>query len=754
MASGRSLTEDRQWLTCYTSLFTGSLEAGCTPIDAAVLVAELYLDAKPRQRGKRKSTSAERDAAFWSSGFLMNLPAEAWHTESLVLALTRYMSQERMSNLALLERIAAVAPEALRRAIRYSGLVLRQHSLRCKEIDRIAAIAPAELGEIVRVLDVFARAYHERLADVGILKQRLAELKPLDLLVYASLFAFEHLVPRDVLLPDQPVDLDANTQYVWDAINDLLIWKIRAAGEHSLRLTESTIAKSLAEHLMPFLFPSYSESPPRDDLYGAFRQLLAAQIELNSFISRSAEAFSYDDSITFVQRGDRLEILELDPVAHAAWERNGERLASLEHYWVNRALDAFATSDMATAIIGKPENHEANRFAYIMAIRTLLRLTEVYGLSESVTTPSGLRVDLFQALLSMELMSVFFSSEFILPYIQYLSETGNAHLALGQLAFDGLMQPGSHNRFPLTWSDRAEKIANITSWTVSKDCPHGNPKAAEAILDFWTSDWTAMASKPHQGESEHRPELFECPILKMGRYLFQLPWVVGIQNISSAAINNLRRIGARRKEARDETRRIENRLAERLGETGFRVQLNYLPGRTAEMDPGEVDIICARDGQVLVLEIKSTFLRCSKREVWLHGTTTLRKAGFQLYRKLQAVKNGLTTDAGLLAALGLEPDPMPPSVRGWIVDTSIEHDHERFNGFLKVSLEEILIALRDDRHLLNSCGEVLKDTRVQAGRCCTADCEKPSTLYPDGFNATRFFEVIESAAIWDDVGTC
>lgn len=754
MASGRLLTEERQWLICYTSLFSRSLEAGYTPIDAAVLVAELYLDAKPRLREKRKITSAERDAAFWSSGFLMNLPAEAWHTESLVLALTRYMSQERMSNMALLEHIAAVAPEALRRAIRYSGLVLRQDSMRCKEIDRLAAIAPAELGEIVRVLDVFDRAYQERLADVLILKRRLAELKPLDLLVYASLFAFEHLVPRDVLLAGKPVDLDANTQSVWDAINDLLIWKIGAAGEHSSRLTESTIAKSLAEHLIPFLFPSHSESPPREDLYEAFRQLLAAQIELNSFISRSAEAFSYNDSIAFVRRGDRLEIVELDPVAHAAWGRNGEKLARLDHYWVNRAVEAFATSDMATAMIGKPENQAANRFAYIMAIRTLLRLTEVYGLSESVTTPSGLRVDLFQALLSLELMSVFFSSEFILPYIQYLDETGNAHLALGQLAFDGLMQPGSHNRFPLTWSDRAEKIANITSWTVSKDCPHGNPKAAEAILDFWTSDWTAMASRPHCGDSDRHPELFECPILKMGRYLFQLPWVIAIQNRSSAAINNLRRIGARRREARNETRRIEGRLAERLGERGFRVQLNYLPTRTSEMDPGEVDIICARDGQVLVLEIKSTFLRRSQRDAWLHRTTTLRKAGFQLYRKVQAVKNGLTTDAGLLAALGLEPDLMPPPVRGWIVDTSIEHDHERFNGFLKVSLEELLIALRDDRHLLNVYGGVSKGTRVQAGGCCIADCKKSSTLYPAGFNATRFFEVIESAAIWDDAGTC
>ena len=56
---------------------------------------------------------------------------------------------------------------------------------------------------------------------------------------------------------------------------------------------------------------------------------------------------------------------------------------------------------------------EANRFAYIKAMRTQLQLTEVYGLSESVTTESGLSADLFQAVLSLELMSIFFQIEYL-----------------------------------------------------------------------------------------------------------------------------------------------------------------------------------------------------------------------------------------------------------------------------------------------------------------------------------------------------
>jgi len=173
------------------------------------------------------------------------------------------------------------------------------------------------------------------------------------------------------------------------------------------------------------------------------------------------------------------------------------------------------------------------------------------------------------------------------------------------------------------------------------------------------------------------------------------------------------------------------------------------PSRGEVDDPGEVDLICARDGQVLVLEIKSTFLRRSQKDAWRHGTTTLRKAGLQLRRKVRAIEHAITTDADLVSTLGIETDAMPLPLRGWIVDTSIEHDHERFNGFLKVSLEEVLIALRDDRHLLNDPEGLLSGTWMEAIHNDVAATHKSPTLYPDGFTLSRFVEVIVSEAVWD-----
>ncbi len=731
----------------YDKMYEGLIESDESRKVAVEVVVEAYLDGKPSNRGKKKITQAERDAAFWSSGFVNDAPAELWRSDILTLALTRYLRQARVANMELLGRIALLAPDVVSRAVRHSGLVLLPHSPRRAELDRIAGSSP-EIAELCQVLDIFDHAHRERVAAVDKWKAALKELSPVDLLIYASLYAFEHLVPRRFDMPTMAEGADAWMQEAWDAINDLLIWKLKTS-EASVNLKEADIGPSLAKHLSPFLFSSPSGQVPRHDLLAAFGTLIDAQIELNSFVSQSADAFSYDDGIQFVRHDERLEIEELDPTAIAAWRRNGSKLARLHGYWFYRAMDEFVSSDMARRQIGRPENHEANRLAYTRAMRTQLQLTEVYGVDEMVITDSGARVNLFQALLSLELMSAFFQRDFLESFVQNLKESGHWVVALGQLALNGLMD-GNQNRFPLTWSDREAKIANIFGWTVNADSPQGSPLVAAAILDFWTSDWVALSERLRKSESGLHPELIERPILKLGNLLIQLPWLVGLQNNSTAAINNLRRLGARRGEAGCETRRIEERLGRLFDAQGFRVVLNWHPPAESYPGAGEVDLICARDGIVLVMEIKSTFLRRSQRDAWLHATTTLRKAGQQVSRKVSAVRRALAEEVELASSLGIDNLAAPLAMHGWVVDTSIEHDHQRFGGFLKVSLEEVLIALRDDRHLLNDPDGIISGRHRDIASEKMNDARQQMTLYPEGFSAARFIEVIENESVWDE----
>ena len=721
------------------------------PLPVAVeRVASAYLDGKPLPVGKKKLTKKERDSLFWASDVMKGCPADAWGAEAMSLALARYLGQEPVAADGLVARVARDAPDALNRAVRYSGLALNPHSPRRVELEQAAAEGEA-VAELCRVLDLFALAHRERVAAVEALQARLAELSVFDLLIYASLYAFDVLVPRDfkvkALAPPSRVDLEL----AWDALSDLLAWKLAGASTSSLKLTDDIIGRSVARHLRPILFESgTANSSEAVRNLRAFHALMDAQIELNEFTARSADAFCYDDGIRFERRGDRLEIAEVDPAARAAWQNDGRKLERLHGYWFHRAMDTYVeqvASDPAKWAIGRPENSEGNRLAWIRALQAQLRLREAYGVADEVTSASGDTVDLFRGLLSLNLMSVFFQRDFLAAFADRLDASGNWIVALRRLTMDGLRE-GFQNRLPLTWSDRDSKVANITGWTVTASEPKDNPRMASAILDFWTYDMVAMAERLQRNEPGLQPHLFERPVLKFGATLVQLPWIVGLQNNSSAAINNLRRLGARRGQARDEAQRIEAGLAQLFETRGFKTLLNWKPLRDVD-DPGEVDLIATLDGHLFVIEVKSTFMRRSQRDAWLHATTTLRKAGDQLRRKVEAVSLAIASNPELRALLDLTEDRVLTRQHGWIADTSIEYDHQRFAGFLKVSVEELLIALRDDRHLLNDPNGLLAGEYV-ADQSREADASRSAwTLYPDGFGAERFIEVIETGAVWD-----
>lgn len=125
---------DRQLAKC--------LAAGASAADATEAVLRSYVDGTPKFRGKQKLSRAALDAAFWSSAMLSQLADEWWTSELMVLALTRYLAQERTACPEAVKRFSACAPRALTRAVRYSSLVLRPQSARRTELDQAAGTDP------------------------------------------------------------------------------------------------------------------------------------------------------------------------------------------------------------------------------------------------------------------------------------------------------------------------------------------------------------------------------------------------------------------------------------------------------------------------------------------------------------------------------------------------------------------------------------------------------------------------------------
>ena len=107
----------------YDELFDRLSVRPSTPL-AVESVAEAYLDGKPQVLRKKRTTRRERDRLFWSSRPVIECPSDSWNSEVMVLALARYLGQEPVAAAGLVSRVAKVAPAALVRAVRYSGLVL------------------------------------------------------------------------------------------------------------------------------------------------------------------------------------------------------------------------------------------------------------------------------------------------------------------------------------------------------------------------------------------------------------------------------------------------------------------------------------------------------------------------------------------------------------------------------------------------------------------------------------------------------
>ena len=240
-------------LNTYDAAHERNCASGKSKDEAALTVVEDYLDGKPRLRGKKKVSKAERDEAFWSSAFANALPSETWRTEPFTLALVRYFSQERVANQRLLSRIARTLPDTLCYAVRRSGLVLRPDSPRRAELNEFGGLA-SEIAELCRVLEIFETAHHERIAALELSRACLASLTPFELLIHASLYAFQVLVPQrmGVAVPSEG-DEQPTEQEFWDAINELLIWKLATAPEAALSVTQEDVAASIAAHLSPIL---------------------------------------------------------------------------------------------------------------------------------------------------------------------------------------------------------------------------------------------------------------------------------------------------------------------------------------------------------------------------------------------------------------------------------------------------------------------------------------------------------------------
>jgi hypothetical protein len=704
-----------QCLQHYLAVFSYQREL-TNDIEAMDECIHHFLDQRPAKKGLSWFDRASGLAAapFWREAHIVKA------SKLSTLALSRILGHEDAISIELLEHLAENAPDTLRWAIRYSKLFTRSDSLLWKSLRQ--KVKGDEWRIFIGVCDRLLEQFEPFDQLINTAEKRLAHLSLIETLSYLSILAYEQLIPGD------PTNSEANE---WHVYNRVISNKLETCSHSDFNLNETLLGQSLKRHLLPIIFPSPVVTQECRDNLEAFAVLITATKERMDY-EDSINWFCFDPECRYQLKPGSPVIYNETENGQRAWQRTERKFQALWNYWMNRGIIEFIERGMAEIQIGSAENHELNAQAYIKAIRSELHLQEIFGLDDEIALPGGLRTKLFQALLSIELHSVFFQSAYVQPFQNYYADCGVVAQALSRLAFHGAVE--GENRFPMTWAEEEAKIRRTVGWTVCDEYPKGSSLAAKAILNFWTSDLRELSNNLKEQPKIPLPTLYERPFYKIGRYNFQFPWVVAQQNNLTAAVNNLRRIGARRSGQLSETRRIELRLANLLRSCGFAVEVGYQPERIEQDDSGEVDLICYCNGLILLLEVKSSYIRSTRHEVWLHQTNTLRKAARQLKRKKPAVMDALARDDQLRTRLGFTDVKVVEPFHAWIIDTSIECDQQLIDGFLVVSLEALQVILRDERHLL-----------LPADKLPEAMNDK---LFPDGFSPKRFIEVVETGEVW------
>jgi Holliday junction resolvase-like predicted endonuclease len=688
-----------------------------------------YLDGKPVIKGL---TSLDRSTALWGCSFWLTVPKKCYESNTVALSLARAI-HFGLLDIPPLERIIRLCPEILKRAVRYSQVFLKPKSPQWINILKLSSNSSNDVKTFLKACDCLRKKLIVYDEIIEKLKAQLADLTIFEFLLYGSLFTFQNLASENFEKSVSDEEKYRKFQYISDNLNYLLQWKLTTRPENDFRLNERFLSKSLKNHLFPLIHPT--ERPPAFCIrnLNKFNSLMKAVADRSNYWNRTIIQFCFDDDYLYRFEGDQLTLYPADLSAESEWDKNGKKLKILQRYWFNRSLVEYAISELDDIPFGLPENNAANREAYIKATQVYLKLIEIYGLNEEVEVDNGIRVDLFKTLHSLELMTAFFKTCYIDPFIDYYHSTGNWLNALGQLLIAGIAE--GENRFPLTWAEPAEKAKRIKSWTVSDAHPQGDIKEAEAILSFWTNDLYSVAVHLKKHPNMPVPEFHERPILQLGSYGFQLPWLMALQNNSTAAVNNLRRIGCRRIGRNDETHRIEHRLGELFKNKNFNVVTGYQPTKSHDADSGEIDLICHLEKHIFLIEVKSTYIRKTLQDAWIYYTTTLRKAARQLRRKRKALLSEIEKNGELRTDLCISGQAKDIVLHSWIVDTSIEYDQTVIDGFLKVSLEGLTVILRNERYLLK---DLLREN----------DNLSRDNLFEHGFSAKRFAKIVEEGRVW------
>lgn len=613
---------------------------------------------------------------FFQSSFIQNLTKSNLQDDDWQWALSQYF---RFGNIDenLLKFFLDLDEENTVFSVRLSGIINNPEHSSWNSIKN-QKTSYQKLNDFIEVVDCLNQQYQE-LQDNFLTIKKKWQWTHIDTIIFSSLYLYEIVLTQDdyyeIKIPYLGNQLVIK-ETVFIALNDIITQSYRDRRP----LKDKTFLFFLRDKLSPFLF-SENIDEKRMREYDDFKNIIAEKIKIINFQEAIIDNLSYEKNIDFYTDNGEVKLSLHN--SHSSYDFYREKFMVLQLYWKWRGIQLYKNNkdfdieqDARFQMLNKGENFYINLEAYLDTQSAIMLLKEIYGIETIIINNNKYEVfdTLFAIIMQQKFHQYYFAQEFL-----YKLYNTNSHPfeILGEMCLLGLRK--GKNRFPFYFINKQDKIKGISSLIIEGSNRSKIRKMTD-IMDFWSIN----LNEPNQDS------YVEKPLYQLDNWIIEFPQRVSQQNIYGAIINYLRRLHKNRETLKDETSTMEKSLAELFIHYNFKVFYQYLPN---DNSVGEIDLIVSDNNTVLVIELKSTYIKTSPKESYHYENFTLKKASYQLDKKLKYVKDNFQEF--------IDKPFNEIKFYSWIVDTTLESDHKYFNQHLKVSLEELVIYLKGHQNFIN-----------------------------------------------------
>ncbi|ENX02753.1 hypothetical protein F900_01201 [Acinetobacter modestus] len=646
----------------FDSLFT---EFG-TRIALEKIVEDLLYKSSQPKVGVFKS----KFDMFWQSDFINLITSTDASNENYILALSQYI-RFSIADKNICINYIKLDIESFILAVRYSGVILKPEHyswVLLKEISK--GMSVDRLCEFIQTVEYLQQQYKYRLEDYENIKNKL-NIGQVTAMIFSSLYAYEYLIPHKEAIACIPYQYDENEDNSPETIWKVFDETVKSSKKNTKKITEKSLGLALKFKMMPFITGENMTLELKHQ-YEDFKKLIAIKVELINYKRNVLESYSFDSKVNYLLENSGLNYRNAKEKDN--WSKKHTLLLN---YWFIFGSKKLFKSDYIYRVLSTGENLEANVIALSKVFGVKEQLNQIYGINS--LNIDGVDLNIFDIMLMLSLSQAHYLKDHIQKFEEFLYRSDSKLNALSKLIIHGFII--GENRMPMTFAFEKEKAKRMSSW-ILEGSQNIKLKKMSQILKFWCCDLY---------DEDDKSSYMQKPFYKIDDFIFQFPWLTAYQNVNTAVINYVRKLHKNRQELREETDTIEKRLAEKLQKVGFQVFCQYQP---LQGNAGEIDIIAIYENHVIVAEVKSTYIKSSIQEIYEYRNFTLNKAAYQLTKKVEYVKSEFIYNY----LKNIED----VKVHSWIVDTTLEFDHEYFDNHLKISLDEIIITLNGDTNFMSS----------------------------------------------------